>query len=52
MGFCQSRYGLGSGTQSHAMILNLLHLEQPLALLREASRTFRGGEAVAVMHWA
>lgn len=43
--------GLVSATQSHAMIFNLLHLEQPLALLREAHRTLHCGGTVAVMHW-
>jgi len=49
--FVSQGSGLDSGTQSHAMIFNLLHLEQPLALLREARRTLHDGGTVAVMHW-
>ena len=33
--FVSQGSGLDSGTQSHAMIFNLLHLEQPLAFLTE-----------------
>lgn len=43
--------GLGSGSQAHAMIFNLLHLEQPVALLREACRVLRKGGRVSVIHW-
>lgn len=49
--FVSQGTGLDSGTQSHAMIFNLLHLEQPLALLLEAHRTLHCGGTVAVMHW-
>ena len=43
--------GLGAGTQETALIFNLLHIEQPVALLRQARRTLRLGGRVAVMHW-
>jgi len=35
----------------HVMIYNLLHVEQPVRLLREACRILRLGGLVSVMHW-
>ncbi|MEO8992992.1 MAG: class I SAM-dependent methyltransferase [Rhodanobacter sp.] len=43
--------GVEAASQTHAMIFNLLHLAQPLALLREAYRTLRDEGAISVMHW-
>ena len=43
--------GLGSGTQDHAMIFNLLHLEQPVVLLKEAHRVLHNGGLLFVIHW-
>jgi SAM-dependent methyltransferase len=43
--------GLASGTQGHALIFNLLHLEQPVTLLREARRILHDGAMLFVMHW-
>ncbi len=43
--------GLPSGSQAHAMIYNLLHIEAPLELLREAHRVLRPGGTLSVMHW-
>lgn len=43
--------GLESGTQSHAMIFNLLHLEDPVALLREVYRVLDYGGSLSVIHW-
>jgi SAM-dependent methyltransferase len=43
--------GLPAGSQSHAMIYNLLHLENPLSLLKEARRVLRDGGKLSVMHW-
>lgn len=42
---------LPSGSQGHAMIFNLLHIEDPLTLLREAWRTLQPGGIVSVIHW-
>ncbi len=43
--------GLSVGSQSHAMIYNLLHLEHPVPLLQEAHRVLRAGGALSVIHW-
>lgn len=43
--------GVDSGSQAHAMIFNLLHLEEPVALLREAYRTLQDGGVLSVIHW-
>jgi ubiquinone/menaquinone biosynthesis C-methylase UbiE len=49
--FVASGTGLDDGTQAHAMIFNLLHLEQPVKLLREAYRVLRDGGGISVIHW-
>lgn len=33
------------------MVFNLLHIENPLALLSEAYRTLRPGAILSVIHW-
>ncbi len=43
--------GVPSASQSHAMIYNLLHLERPVGLLREARRTLQPGGVLSVIHW-
>ncbi|MDQ2084725.1 class I SAM-dependent methyltransferase [Xanthobacteraceae bacterium Astr-EGSB] len=43
--------GLGDGTQAHAMIYNLLHLEDPIGLLSEAHRILASGGTLSVTHW-
>lgn len=43
--------GLGSESQSHAMIYNLLHLEDPVVLLSEAYRVLKPGGTLSIMHW-
>ena len=43
--------GLESATQTGVLIYNLLHLEQPVALLQEAHRVLRTGGYLSVMHW-
>ena len=43
--------GLPDISQSHAMIYNLLHLEEPISLLKEAFRILRPGGSLSVMHW-
>ncbi len=43
--------GLEAETQSHAMIFNLLHLENPVDLLKEAHRVLQSGGKLSVIHW-
>lgn len=43
--------GLAPQTQAHAMIYNLLHVEQPLELLREAQRVLQPDGRLSVIHW-
>ena len=43
--------GVETGSQAHAMIFNLLHLAQPVTLLREAYRTLQPDGVLSVMHW-
>ncbi len=49
--FVANGAGLASGSQSHAMIYNLLHIENPDRLIREARRVLRPGGALSVIHW-
>ena len=49
--FVANGAGLASGSQSHAMIYNLLHIENPDRLIREAHRVLRPGGALSVIHW-
>ncbi len=49
--FVSQGTGLNTGSQAHAMIFNLLHLEQPGALLREAHRVLSYGGKLSAMHW-
>ncbi len=43
--------GLESGSQNHAMIYNLLHIENPDGLLREALRVLRPNGKLSIIHW-
>lgn len=49
--FVANGTGLADESQRHAMIFNLLHLEDPVSLLREALRTLQPGGELAVIHW-
>lgn len=43
--------GLADGSVDHALLFNILHIEDPVSLLREASRVLRPGGAASVIHW-
>jgi len=43
--------GLPDRSIDHAMIYNLLHLEEPVRLLAEAYRILKPGAAISIIHW-
>lgn len=49
--FVANGTGLETASQGHAMIFNLLHLENPVVLLREAHRVLGAGGVLSVIHW-
>lgn len=49
--FVAGDLGVPSGSQAHVMIYNLLHMEDPVGLLRKAHRALAAEGTVSVMHW-
>lgn len=49
--FVEQGTGVADGSQGHALLFNLLHIEEPLALLHEAYRTLQPGGILSVIHW-
>lgn len=43
--------GLPDISMDHAMIFNLLHIDDPVRLLREAYRVLKPGGVLSIMHW-
>ncbi|HAU56663.1 MAG TPA: methyltransferase type 11 [Comamonadaceae bacterium] len=49
--FVEHGTGLADRSQGHAMVFNLLHIEAPVALIREAFRVLQPGGVLSVIHW-
>jgi SAM-dependent methyltransferase len=49
--FVKDGFGVPPGSQTHVMIYNLLHMEEPVQLLRNAYQALRHDGTVSVMHW-
>jgi SAM-dependent methyltransferase len=49
--FVTNGTGLSDGSAAYAMLFNLLHAEQPHALLSEARRVLRPNGLLGIMHW-
>jgi len=49
--FVEHGTGLANRSQGHVMVFNLLHIEAPVVLLREAFRVLQPGGVLSVIHW-
>jgi SAM-dependent methyltransferase len=49
--FVKDGTGLARASIDHAMIYNLLHVEEPVPLLREAYRILKPGGSMSIIHW-
>lgn len=43
--------GLPDASMDYAMVFNILHHDQPVALLREARRNLKDGGRLGIIHW-
>jgi ubiquinone/menaquinone biosynthesis C-methylase UbiE len=49
--FVAAGCGRPDASVGYAMLFNILHIEEPVALLREAHRTLAPGGRLGVIHW-
>jgi len=49
--FVSAGSGRPDGSVAFVMLFNILHIEHPVALLRESHRILREGGAVSIIHW-
>lgn len=49
--FVRDGTGLPDASVDHAMLFNILHIENPAALLHEAYRVLVPGGTVSIIHW-
>lgn len=49
--FVEDGSGLADAAVDYAMLFNILHLEDPVALLREAARNVRADGRLGIIHW-
>jgi ubiquinone/menaquinone biosynthesis C-methylase UbiE len=49
--FVEDGTGLPTSSADYAMLFNILHAEQPVALLREAHRVLTTGGQLSIIHW-
>ena len=49
--FAMKGCGLPNGSTGYARLVNILHIDNPIALLGEASRVLAPGGTAAIIHW-
>jgi ubiquinone/menaquinone biosynthesis C-methylase UbiE len=49
--FVEQGTGLPSESIDHVMVYNLLHIDEPVRLLKEAYRILQPGGVVSIIHW-
>lgn len=49
--FMENGTGLKAESVDYVMLFNILHLENPVDLLREANRVLKAGGKVGIIHW-